>query len=121
LIAGLVWRSRGTRLLVIAALTASVAVTALALVLWLRMTGYGLEELGRSGAAVNYHYPMSLTIMAGIGGALLAITLPLLVLRYFFTFFSTVSIGGVMIGSMALVVTLSVMSGFETDLRQKIL
>ncbi|MBA3459520.1 MAG: ABC transporter permease [Deltaproteobacteria bacterium] len=42
-------------------------------------------------------------------------------LRAFFTFFTTVPIGGVWIGTSALVCVLSVMSGFETDLRQKIL
>ena len=42
-------------------------------------------------------------------------------LRAFFTFFTTVPIGGVWIGTMALVCVLSVMSGFESDLRDKIL
>jgi len=42
-------------------------------------------------------------------------------LRAFFTFFTTVPIGGVWIGTSALVCVLSVMSGFETDLREKIL
>lgn len=41
-------------------------------------------------------------------------------LRAFFTFFTTVPIGGVWIGTSALVMVLAVMSGFETDLRQKI-
>jgi lipoprotein-releasing system permease protein len=42
-------------------------------------------------------------------------------LRAFFTFFTTVPIGGVWIGTGALVMVLSVMSGFENDLRDKIL
>ncbi len=42
-------------------------------------------------------------------------------LRYVFSFFTTVPIVGVWIGSAALIIVLSVMSGFETDLRQKIL
>ena len=42
-------------------------------------------------------------------------------LRAFFTFFTTVPIGGVWIGTAALVCVLSVMSGFESDLREKIL
>jgi lipoprotein-releasing system permease protein len=42
-------------------------------------------------------------------------------IRYGFTFFTTVSVAGVTIGSMALVIVLSVMSGFEIDLRNKIL
>jgi lipoprotein-releasing system permease protein len=47
--------------------------------------------------------------------------LGLTILRRRFSFFSTVSIAGVWIGTMALVIVLSVMSGFESDLRQKIL
>lgn len=42
-------------------------------------------------------------------------------LRAFFTFFTTVPIGGVWIGTAALVCVLAVMSGFESDLREKIL
>ncbi|MDB4953410.1 MAG: hypothetical protein JWO36_979, partial [Myxococcales bacterium] len=42
-------------------------------------------------------------------------------LRYFFSFFTTVPLVGVWIGTGALVCVLSVMSGFESDLRQKIL
>jgi lipoprotein-releasing system permease protein len=42
-------------------------------------------------------------------------------LRGFFTFFTTVPIGGTWIGTAALVLVLAVMSGFETDLRDKIL
>lgn len=43
------------------------------------------------------------------------------ILRYFFSFFTTVSMAGCMVGAQAMVVVLSVMSGFETDLRGKIL
>lgn len=42
-------------------------------------------------------------------------------MRSGFTFFTTVPIGGVWIGTAALVLVLAVMSGFETDLRDKIL
>src|SRR5205814_6692329 len=42
-------------------------------------------------------------------------------LRYVFSFFTTVPLVGVWIGTGALVCVLSVMSGFETDLREKIL
>ncbi len=41
--------------------------------------------------------------------------------RAFFTFYSTVSIVGVSIGAAALVLVLSIMNGFESDLRSKIL
>src|SRR5690349_20845336 len=56
-----------------------------------------------------------------ISGALTVIVGTLTVLRSIFSFNSTVSMFGVWIGTMALVFVLSVMSGFETDLRQKIL
>lgn len=42
-------------------------------------------------------------------------------IRIFFTFYSTVSITGVSVGCAALVLVLSIMNGFESDLRQKIL
>jgi lipoprotein-releasing system permease protein len=58
---------------------------------------------------------------AVISGALTVIFATLTILRRVFSFFSTVSIAGVWIGTMALVFVLSVMSGFESDLRQKIL
>ena len=57
-----------------------------------------------------------------IGGSILAfLAIFFGMLRAFFTFFTTVPIGGVWIGTMALVCVLSVMSGFESDLREKIL
>jgi lipoprotein-releasing system permease protein len=57
-----------------------------------------------------------------LGGILLAgLAVFFGMLRAFFTFFTTVPIGGVWIGTCALVAVLSVMSGFENDLRQKIL
>ncbi len=42
-------------------------------------------------------------------------------LRYYFSFFTTVSIVGVMIGTMVLIVVLSVQNGFEKYLRSRIL
>lgn len=121
LVAAAARRAWRTRALPVAALLAALVPAALAFVLWWRMTLYAMAELGQSGAGIDYHYPMWLTLPLGIAGVLLVITLILLGLRYFFTFFTTVSMGGVLIGSMALVLTLSVMSGFESDLRQKIL
>ncbi len=53
-------------------------------------------------------------VLAGLAGFIGTI-------RAFFTFFTTVPIVGVYIGTGALVCVLSVMSGFESDLRQKIL
>jgi lipoprotein-releasing system permease protein len=55
------------------------------------------------------------------GGALTGLAMFFGCLRAFFTFFTTVPIGGVWIGTAALVCVLSVMSGFESDLRDKIL
>src|SRR5688572_29973559 len=60
-------------------------------------------------------------LAAVIAGALAVIFGTLAILRQIFSFFSTVSIAGVWIGTMALVFVLSVMSGFESDLRSKIL
>lgn len=55
------------------------------------------------------------------GGVLLGLATFFGGLRAFFTFFTTVPIGGVWIGTAALVCVLAVMSGFESDLREKIL
>ncbi len=56
---------------------------------------------------------------------ILLVPIPLLLVlglfRAAFSFFTTVSVSGVFVGSMALVVVLSIMGGFETDLRDKIL
>ena len=68
---------------------------------------------------VNYHFYALVGALATGGVALLVLTLG--VLRYYFTFFTTVPMAGVWIGAMALVVVLSVMNGFENDLQEKIL
>lgn len=56
-----------------------------------------------------------------VGGVLTFLAMLFGTLRAYFTFFTTVPIGGVWIGTAALVVVLSVMGGFESDLREKIL
>jgi lipoprotein-releasing system permease protein len=57
-----------------------------------------------------------------VGAIVLLIFLALVgLIRFVFTFFTTVPLVGVWIGTGALVCVLSVMSGFETDLREKIL
>jgi lipoprotein-releasing system permease protein len=106
-------------LLRLAGLLAAALPAVLAHVYWWAMVQYGVTEAG--GAALDYHAPVWMTIVGGLSGALFTLSLILLGIRYFFTFFTTVSMGGVAIGTMALVITLSVMSGFETDLRGKIL
>ena len=60
---------------------------------------------------------LAATVLLALGQLILLLA----AMRYFFTFFTTVSVAGVTIGSMALVIVLSVMSGFEIDLRNKIL
>lgn len=55
------------------------------------------------------------------GGVLVYFSLLVGALRFVFSFFTTVPLVGVWIGTGALVCVLSVMSGFESDLRQKIL
>jgi lipoprotein-releasing system permease protein len=56
-----------------------------------------------------------------LGLVLLYFTALIGALRFVFSFFTTVPLVGVWIGTGALVCVLSVMSGFESDLRQKIL
>ncbi|HUS32137.1 MAG TPA: FtsX-like permease family protein [Kofleriaceae bacterium] len=56
-----------------------------------------------------------------LGLVLLYFTALIGALRFIFSFFTTVPLVGVWIGTGALVCVLSVMSGFESDLRQKIL
>ncbi|MGE0868251.1 MAG: FtsX-like permease family protein [Kofleriaceae bacterium] len=63
----------------------------------------------------------ALNIVVAVGAGLAVLALLFGSLRAFFTFFTTVPIGGVWIGTAALVFVLAVMSGFETDLRDKIL
>jgi lipoprotein-releasing system permease protein len=57
-----------------------------------------------------------------VGGVILMFACVIVTaLRYVFSFFTTVPLVGVWIGTCALVCVLAVMSGFETDLRKKIL
>ena len=63
----------------------------------------------------------ALAITAIASGVFAVIAMLFGCLRGYFTFFTTVPIGGVWIGTAALVIVLSVMGGFESDLRQKIL
>jgi len=63
----------------------------------------------------------TIKIVAIVGGVLTFLAMLFGTLRVYFTFFTTVPIGGVWIGTAALVVVLSVMGGFESDLREKIL
>ncbi|MCX5745749.1 MAG: ABC transporter permease, partial [Proteobacteria bacterium] len=63
----------------------------------------------------------TLNIVALAGWGLAGLATFFGTVRAIFTFFTTVPIGGVWIGTGALVCVLSVMSGFESDLREKIL
>jgi lipoprotein-releasing system permease protein len=98
-----------------AALLAAVAIG----VLYVR--GLAFSDLPAATRAGAVKVPLEVNIPMLVALVLLLPTLLLAAIRYFFTFFSTVSIGGVAIGTMALVIVLSVMSGFESDLRRKIL
>jgi lipoprotein-releasing system permease protein len=64
---------------------------------------------------------LGINIAACVGAGLAGLAMFFGCLRAFFTFFTTVPIGGVWIGTAALVMVLAVMSGFESDLREKIL
>src|SRR5687768_7938220 len=103
-----------------ALLIVAAAVTVIALGLF--VVGYFVLE------PVDPKVPMSGSpmrqnvLLTAVGAAALAeLTVAMLVVRRYFSFFTTVSIAGCGLGSMALVIVLSVMSGFETDLREKIL
>ncbi|HEX7839167.1 MAG TPA: ABC transporter permease, partial [Kofleriaceae bacterium] len=63
----------------------------------------------------------ALWFAAGISAGISELAMFFGTLRGYFTFFTTVPIGGVWIGTAALVTVLSVMGGFESDLREKIL
>jgi lipoprotein-releasing system permease protein len=60
-------------------------------------------------------------ITAIVGGVLTGLAMLFGCLRAYFTFFTTVPMGGVWVGTAALVIVLSVMAGFEFDLREKII
>lgn len=64
---------------------------------------------------------LAFNIVAICGGVIAGLAAFFGTIRVFFTFFTTVPIGGVWIGTASLIAVLSVMSGFETDLREKIL
>lgn len=80
---------------------------------------FGSEPFHIFTARSAPHQPFTLVAVALLALGELALILG--AIRYGFTFFTTVSVAGVTIGSMALVIVLSVMSGFEIDLRNKIL
>jgi lipoprotein-releasing system permease protein len=105
-----------------------IAVGAAALMLLVGITGVILDHVLLSHAKGPFDLedrPQQLAnVITGvkIGGFVLCfIALVIGGLRYFYTFFTTVPMVGVWIGTMALVCVLSVMSGFENDLREKIL
>ncbi|HUS68209.1 MAG TPA: FtsX-like permease family protein [Kofleriaceae bacterium] len=112
-------RRRGA--LAVAGLAGALIVAGFAYEVWLRLAAYSAAETLRPASGIEFRTPVVVIIPAALGGVLLLLSLLLLGIRYMFTFFTTVSIGGVAIGTMALVITLSVMSGFESDLREKIL
>lgn len=117
LVLRLLEQRRGIRLIVQLA-TASWVVGVSVLVLGV-VVSYGSESYLVYSARQAPQQPF---LLVGVGLLALGwLTAVLGAIRYLFTFFTTVSIAGVTIGSMALVIVLSVMSGFEIDLRNKIL
>jgi lipoprotein-releasing system permease protein len=84
-----------------------------------------LGQIERIGAEAIFNPPTQLELILGqvryvlLGLGLSALVLGLL--RLVFSVFTTISIAGVCLGTMALIVVLSVMSGFEGDLKRKIL
>ncbi|MEO8841587.1 MAG: ABC transporter permease [Kofleriaceae bacterium] len=81
---------------------------------------FHVDEIRHTVDIPGWYSILALVLMAG-GAILSGLALFFGFLRAFFTFFTTVPIGGVWIGTAALVCVLAVMSGFETDLREKIL
>src|SRR4030095_6908116 len=61
-----------------------------------------------------------LLIAKVVGSVLIYFALLIMALRFVFSFFTTVPLVGVWIGTGALVMVLGVMGGFETALREKI-
>jgi lipoprotein-releasing system permease protein len=108
-------------------------ISKLALIILLIGLFIGAGAVGAHKGALSGGNPLKLTlqgmvqwaavldIVKYVGFGLAGLALFFGVLRLFFTFFTVVPLGGVWIGTGALVCVLSVMSGFESDLRQKIL
>lgn len=90
---------------------------------------YGVFELALHRIVIHFSleagvptwFPVAIVVVGAAGAVLAVLALFFGFLRGTFTFFTTVPIGGVWIGTAALVCVLAVMSGFESDLRQKIL
>lgn len=90
---------------------------------------YGVFQLARHHVLIHFTaetgtpswFPVTILVVGAAGAVLAVLALFFGFLRGTFTFFTTVPIGGVWIGTAALVCVLAVMSGFESDLRQKIL
>ena len=103
------------------------AVTVMGVVLCLVLVALRLKWLGGLqtkllddlNVAIFWASKIGYTELGAIGLAALALYFGFL--RLFLSFFTTVSVGGVWIGTGALVCVLSVMGGFEADLREKIL
>ncbi|HET9991168.1 MAG TPA: hypothetical protein VFQ65_21695, partial [Kofleriaceae bacterium] len=73
-----------------------------------------IVHFSRDAGIPSWYSILALVLMAA-GGILSGLALFFGFLRAFFTFFTTVPIGGVWIGTSALVCVLAVMSGFESD------
>ena len=89
------------------------------------LVGYMLVSHGKLPIHLDADQQTSLRqglrIATGASAGFAGLAMFFAALRARFTFFTTVPIVGVWIGTSALVIVLSVMGGFESDLRQKIL
>ena len=89
----------------------------------LRMIALHVVAQPTPGSLINTASPLRTILLQAsmVCSAVAGLAFYVFLIRIFFTFYSTVSIVGVTIGCQALVVVLSVMNGFESDLRTKIL
>jgi len=85
------------------------------------LLGAGMLPISRLAPDQMAAVDNALKVAALGGGVVVGLAMFFGSLRTLFTFFTTVPIGGVWIGTSALVIVLSVMGGFESDLREKIL
>jgi lipoprotein-releasing system permease protein len=117
------WRYLMARPRKVSRAVVAVAAVLFATALVLGVVGYFALEPPDPDSVVPSGSPYrdNVLLAAVVALALAELAVVLGVVRYYFTFFTTVSIAGCGIGAMALVIVLSVMSGFETDLRNKIL
>ncbi len=99
-----------------------VSIVLLAATVLLRVVAYAIDHSAAEWAIdFRIAHPVALRLASIAVGALLVLIHVFLALVRRLTIFTTISTYGLFLGSGALVIVLSVMSGFEGDLRHKIL